>query len=267
MDIHMNDYFWLNSGDSADGGFGVEGMPVAGGQLSFASFRFKDVANSNSGTNFDLRLEGIKVSDKSNMNFWLYAAMKHKNMNDESDTGFGVGGWLTTEDVMGGSNTITVLYRDGAATNGTVVLDDTANFDELNRFEINNNLVIEPNQNYSLQWGTVYRVEERAANNGKVTWMSTGIRPIVYLTDHLNVAFELGYDNLHNEVTGQDGSLTKATIALQLAKSRGYYSRPVLRAFVTAAEWDDDFQGEVGGVTYAGDTSGWAAGVQLESWW
>lgn len=277
MDIHMNDYFWLNAGGGADGGFGVEGLDMAGGKLSIASFTFKDnngtsdtdvetdLTDDSTGTNFDIRLEGIEVTPKSNINFWVYGALKHANMSGESESGYGLGGWVTTEDVMGGSNTFTVLYRDGAASNGTVVLDDTLDFTELSSFEINNNLVIEPSKDYSLQWGTVYRVDDFA--DGKKTWMSTGVRPIFYMTDHTSVALEIGYDNLDDETTGQDGSLTKATLALQLAKSRGYYSRPVLRAFVTAAEWDDDFRGEVGGITYAGDTSGWAAGVQAEAWW
>ena len=279
MDIHMNDYFWLNTGAGADGGLGIEGIDLAGGKFSFASFVFKNLndagvtTDDTTGTNFDFRLEGIEVTPNSNINFWLYGAMKHAGVNGENESGLGIGGWVTTEGVMGGSNTTAILYKDGAASNGQVVLDSTADFDNLSSFEINNNLVIEPNENYSLQWGVIYKVDESAATNGKKTWMSTGVRPVFYMTDHTSVAVELGYDNLDDETTGKDGSLTKATVALQLAKSRGYYSRPVMRAFVTAAEWDEDFSNNadatqnVGGVTYAGDTSGWAAGLQVEAWW
>lgn len=262
MDIHMNDYFWMNTGGNADGGFGIEGIQTAGGEFSFASFRFKDATNT--GSNFDFRLEGIDTNEDGQLTLWLYAAMQHDSGADDAESGFGLGAWHTQSNVMGGSNTMALLYKSGAATNGTVVLGG-AGYDDMSSFEFNNNLHIEPSENYSLQAAFIAKVDE--ASGGNVTWVSVGVRPVMYMTDHVSVAVELGLDTLDNEVTNLDGMLTKATVALQLSKGRGYYNRPVLRGFLTLANWDDDFQGAVGGTAYVNDTSGWTLGVQAEAWW
>jgi len=47
----------------------------------------------------------------------------------------------------------------------------------------------------------------------------------------------------------------------------GALSRPSLRAYVTWASWSDAFVGMVAPVRYGDQTHGFAAGVQLETWW
>ena len=44
-------------------------------------------------------------------------------------------------------------------------------------------------------------------------------------------------------------------------------SRPSLRAYVTWAGWSDGFVGLVAPTLYGTQTRGFAAGVQLETWW
>jgi maltoporin len=46
-----------------------------------------------------------------------------------------------------------------------------------------------------------------------------------------------------------------------------FFSRPVLRAFVTYAMWANGLKGSVGGTDYALDNEGWSWGVQMETWW
>ncbi len=76
--------------------------------------------------------------------------------------------------------------------------------------------------------------------------------------------FELGHDYVSNE--NVSGGLTKLSAALQLGTKPGYWSRPVLRLFVTVAAWDDEFRGQIGGDVFADDTFGWTVGIQGE-WW
>jgi maltoporin len=66
---------------------------------------------------------------------------------------------------------------------------------------------------------------------------------------------------------GEGGTLGKLTIAPQVSIGNEFFSRPVLRAFFTYAMWTEGLQGEVGGLDYANQTSGWTWGVQMESWW
>jgi maltoporin len=47
----------------------------------------------------------------------------------------------------------------------------------------------------------------------------------------------------------------------------GFWDRPELRAFVTAAFWNDALKGGVGGPAYATDNVGLTTGVQAEMWW
>jgi maltoporin len=56
-------------------------------------------------------------------------------------------------------------------------------------------------------------------------------------------------------------------VAQQIGSGREFLSRPVLRLFVTYANWSDDFRGLVGGVPYANVTNGLTFGVRAESWW
>lgn len=125
-----------------------------------------------------------------------------------------------------------------------------------------------------MQWTVIARSENFGLKGSKgdtVNWYSTGIRPIFYLTNHVNIAVELGIDFVDDEINDRQGSVRKSTIALQLAKSRGYYSRPVLRAFATYANWSDDFKELVGvspnGAPYGNQTHGWTYGIQAEAWW
>jgi maltoporin len=57
------------------------------------------------------------------------------------------------------------------------------------------------------------------------------------------------------------------TVAPQVSLGDRFFSRPVIRAFLTYATWSENFRGEVGGNDYASNTSGWTWGIQMESWW
>jgi maltoporin len=179
---------------------------------------------------------------------------------------------------LGGSNTVAGTYRHGAALvqgtfNARPVREDQG-FDLSNAaaWEINNNFLMEPSNKWSMQWAVVLRSEDRGlGRSDKIKWYSTGIRPIYYISDHVNIAFELGYDYVDNEILDRKGGLTKATLALQLARGRGYYNRPVLRLFGTYARWSDAFEGLIGNTPgsapYGDDTKGWTVGTQIEAWW
>jgi len=64
-----------------------------------------------------------------------------------------------------------------------------------------------------------------------------------------------------------DGWLRKFTIAPQIGAGRKFFSRPVLRAFLTYASWSDGFPGDVGGTPYLNRMNGLTYGVQAETWW
>jgi maltoporin len=104
-------------------------------------------------------------------------------------------------------------------------------------------------------------------------WVSAGLRPIWEISETFSIALESGVDwasstqGGDSAEGGQGGTLGKLTLAPQISIGNEYFSRPVLRAFVTYAMWTQGLQGEIGGLDYNNSTSGWSWGLQMESWW
>jgi len=288
-DIHMNDYFWLNTSGNAEIGGGVEGIPLGMGRLSVAAFdndaeELSDRLGVATDTKdlhtyaLDVRYKEIPTFKNGHINFWGMLAHRPKEaaINYGTENGFGVGLWHEQDSVLNASMTTAALYRQGSAIDG-VNKAGGYNLTDAYTVEVNNSLLVESREDYAIQWATVLRHENRGVNGtgggDTISWASTGVRPVFFLNDYVSLATELGVDYVDNDVLGVNGALGKGTIAVQLQKEKGYYARPSLRLFATGASWSDDFRGLVANgspasaTTYADDTSGYTFGVQLETWW
>jgi maltoporin len=122
----------------------------------------------------------------------------------------------------------------------------------------------------SMMWTGVLQLDNR---NGETDgskgnlWLSFGARPVLSFSKYTGIAVEGGVDIVNAEAPGTDtGVLGKLTVAGLLRPGMDFWARPELRAFVTAAAWNDALRG-VGGPAYATDSFGLTAGVQMESWW
>ena len=141
------------------------------------------------------------------------------------------------------------------------------NLEDVTTFRITNQTVIEKND-WAMMIMCLYENKDHFTFDGtKQTWLSLGVRPMEFLTNHVRLLAKLGYYKINNNYFNLDGSLRKLTLAGELAEKGGFWQRPLIRAYATYAQWSDGFRGQVGGDTYADDTSGWSAGVQIESWW
>lgn len=86
--------------------------------------------------------------------------------------------------------------------------------------------------------------------------MSFGARPEFFFTKGLSIAFEAGFDHTSGYAVTANGTpyvqgwLRRFTIAPQIAAGRKFFSRPVLRAFLTYASWSDGFRGYVEGYRF-----------------
>ncbi|WP_018692859.1 carbohydrate porin [Algicola sagamiensis] len=297
-DIHMNDYYWLSSGQGAKAGAGL-----GTDNWDLALFRFEDKLNIENGSSqssevllnsssLDFRYRQ-QLNQQHQLTYWLGYTKRHQTPDDQittpingspvpvlidgfsSEDGFALGTWLDSK-VFGGNNTVAFLYRNGATVdqgNGKPV-NEMQGYDlsEASMWEINNNFVYNDDR-WSAQWALIARQDDKgkAGKAGsKISWYSTGIRPVYYFNEHVSFATELGYDHVKDEIEDRSGGLTKLTFAVQVAKGKGYYTRPVLRAFVTTASWSDEFKGMIGtnvDAPYGDDTSGTTLGIQVESWW
>jgi maltoporin len=111
------------------------------------------------------------------------------------------------------------------------------------------------------------RIKDGNPQHGWDQWVSFGARPEIFFTKYISLAFEGGFDHTHSSAGQYGGWLRKFTIAPQIGAGRQFFSRPVLRAFLTYANWSDGLRGFVGGTPFQNRTDGITYGVQAETWW
>ena len=168
----------------------------------------------------------------------------------------------------GGYNTFIAQYGIGAASNFSTSIDDPTRYlRSAARLQFVEHLLIQPNDRFAIMPIFVYqRLKDGNPQHGWSQWVSFGARPEVFLTKYVSLAMEAGVDQTSSPAGHYDGWLRKLTIAPQIGAGRKFFSRPVLRTFVTYANWSDGFRGLVGGTPYARKTSGLTYGVQAETW-
>ena len=117
--------------------------------------------------------------------------------------------------------------------------------DDLWQFRVTNDLLMEQRGRWALQAVVVYQeLENGAASNSRVRWLSVGARPVRRLGRFASIAVEAGWDHT-KQGDLPSGSLFKVTVAPQITPALKFLSRPSLRAFVTWAHWSDTFRGQI----------------------
>jgi maltoporin len=169
----------------------------------------------------------------------------------------------------GGYNWFSIGYAEGAASNSRTSVDDPTPFiGNSKRFQIAEHFLVQPNDKFAIQPVFIYqRTKSGNPHDGWNDWISIGARPQIFFTDHLSLAIEGGFDRTSSGTGQYEGWLRKFTIAPQIGAGRKFFSRPVLRLFLTYASWSDGLRGFVGGIPFQNRTSGFTYGVQAETWW
>ena len=173
----------------------------------------------------------------------------------------------------GGYHTFLIQYGTGAASNfsgpGIGATIPTPSFDtaKSKQFLVTEQIVLQPSDKFAVMPIFLFqRMRNLNTNNHMMQWVSFGVRPEVFLTKHLSLTGDCGFD--HTGLPGSyDGWLRKCTFAPQIGADRKFFGRPVLRAFVTYANWSNGFRGLVGGIPFENQTNGLTYGVQVEHWW
>ena len=173
----------------------------------------------------------------------------------------------------GGYHTLLVQYGTGAASNfsgpgiGATMPTPSLDTARSKQFLVTEQIVLQPNDKFAVMPIFLFqRLRNLNTNNQTMQWVSFGVRPAVFLTKHLSLTGDCGFDhtNLHGSY---DGWLRKCTFAPQVGADRKFFGRPVLRVFVTYANWSNDFRGLVGGLPFENRTNGLTYGLQAEHWW
>ena len=294
--IEINDFYPL---DLSGYGGGIEDLRLGRGKLSvaFLSGARPDIATGNGNyakSNIDVRYYDLKLPLGFFGAWFDYATSKGGTVVPASSgttappgtviptsDGYAVGLKFQRLEWHGGFHVFSVQYGTGAASNfsspgsGTVVADPTAFLNSSRQFLATEQVLFQPNDKFAIMPIFVYqRTKDGNPQHPWEQWVSFGARPEWFFTKYLSLAFEAGFDHTNSFLVGQnaslddfDGWLRKFTIAPQIGAGRKFFSRPVLRVFLTYASWSNGFRGLVGGIPYEDRTSGLTYGVQAETWW
>lgn len=290
-DSHINDYFFLNmSGDGA----GINNLDLGEFTLSY-SFLYDD-HNPSTVTgdekvlmqSHDVRL--AKPFSRGEITLFLnYMALEGKTFSTgetlEASDGYALGLLYQDNRIfeelfgMKGEDIAGLFYGEGLAKSAgssspfrqTPLIDSliatpnaiesskTWRFINYNAFE---------NDTYGMMSNFVYEhKEDTAFSNTDQEWLSLGIRPYWFFHKNSRFALEAGYDRVCDKLNDKTYALGKVSGALEFALQKGIWTRPVLRVYVTHADWTASAKGSVGGDYYSDKTSGNNAGIQLEYWW
>ncbi len=285
-DIHINDFFFL---DTSGYGGGVENIPIgdkfAKLHLAWLGGSYDRFETSHGGLTkqmFDLRLDDISVPGGKLLLWATLARQKGGEVLNVTDP-FGdpiymasSNGWSLglihrtgEEALFGGYNQFTLQYGRGAGFSFSPSVH--AGVEHLNRashFRVTNHFTIQPVDWFSMQAVMLYdHTDFGHDGNATVHWASAGLRPIFHLTRHFGISLETGVDWVDNGPLGKRDYLWKITLAPQLSREGKFFSRPVIRPYITYAKWGSDFRGLVGGNVYRHQTHGLSYGISAETWW
>jgi maltoporin len=279
--VEINDFYPL---DMSGYGGGVEDLNVGIGKMAVAYLagarpdivtQYGNYAKSN----IDVRFYDLKGPAGLWGGWFDFATSKGGTTSGgtvvPTTDGYAFGLRHQTLEWHGGFHTFSIQYGTGAASNFSTSIDDPTPFLHSSaRLLAVEQVLFQPNDRFAIMPIFIYqRSKDGNPQHDWSQWVSFGARPEIFFTRYLSLAFEAGFDHtsgfmlMQNGDLQMDGWLRKFTIAPQIGAGRKFFSRPVLRAFLTYGNWSDAFRGFVGGVPYANRTDGLTYGVQAETWW
>ncbi|MHB0775909.1 maltoporin [Halomonas sp. WWR20] len=275
-DIHMNDYYYW---DLSGPGAGIENIDLGFGQLSLAWLRntsedneFPDAQQNLANDTVDIRLAGLQTNPGGTLELgYDYGAATLTDAQEDADADPEKGHMLTLEHVQGdwfgGFNKFVVQYATDGIIGSSGRVSTASTTPEGSMVRVIDHGLVNLSPNVDMLYAAIY--EDRDLDNGEgQTWMSAGVRPTYYWTDIMSTAVELGYDRVDPQESGlETADLTKLTLAQQWSAGRGAMARPVIRTFVTYANWDGAVYNAASESIEDGEDDGLTYGVQFEAWW
>ncbi|MFW7381914.1 MAG: carbohydrate porin [Oligoflexus sp.] len=287
--LELNDYYWLNPGQGSHLGAGLEDLPLAAGRLDLALLTYEDQAVASQideevsanlhSRQVELRYRDIQLTKQISLSSLLSFSHRPKDelLAYPEAEGKTAALWLNMQ-FGRHAHSLATIMRQGlglvqSPTNGKPIRENSI----ASGYDLKKASLYELSHAYTyygealtLQFLAIHHQEatgRTGVQGDRLRWNSLGIRPVYFIHRFISLAGELGYDDVRNDISGHQGGLTKATLALQLMKDTSAGARPTIRFFVTHANWSRDFQGMVGSLYEQDKTQGWSSGLQTEVWW
>jgi maltoporin len=274
--IDSDDFFPL---DMSGYGGGVEDLDLKFGKaaIAFIGVARPDLTTQN-GNMTTSRIDATVYDLKGPMGLWGvwfdYATAKGGQVKSAPDSnsaaitsvpstnGYAYGIRHQRLEWHGGYHIFLVQYGTGAASNfsgpgiGTTIPTPSPDTARSKQFLVTEQIVLQPNDKFAVMPIFMFqRLKNVDTQNQWQQWVSFGVRPEVFLTRHLSLTGDCGFDHTH--LPGSyEGWLRKCTFAPQIGADRRFFGRPVLRAFVTYANWSNGFRGLIGGVPFENAKAG-----------
>ena len=274
--IEINDFYPL---DMSGYGAGFEDLNLGFGKLAvgYLAGARPDIQTANGNyakSSVDVRFYDVKGPGGTFAGWFDFATSKGGTTPTgdviPTSNGYAFGIRHQRLEWHGGFHALGVQYGTGPASNFSTSIDDPTRFiNSTARFLLTEQVLLQPNDRFAVMPIFIYqRTKDGNPTHPWQQWVSFGARPEVFFTKYLSLAFEGGFDHTHSQVAPlYDGWLRKFTIAPQIGAGQKFFSRPVLRAYLTYGNWSDGLRGFVGGVPFQNRTDGFTYGVQAETWW
>jgi len=211
----------------------------------------------------DLRWFDVELSPKDRLHFWLAAGYSAPGTGEkrnaagtydpvEFEAGSGaIAGLRWGHDLGGGHNDVAFMYGTGLLEDFSMgrsiaYTNPALDVNGRRRWRFVESLFWELTPKLGIQTAFIYE-DGRSGSNVDSRWLSVAARPVYYLTDHYHLAFEAGFSSVldESETNGPGGgkagerTLWRLTIAPEVAFGKGYFDRPLVRAYLTHTEWND----------------------------
>jgi maltoporin len=200
--------------------------------------------------------------------------------------------WFTVQwalsNFLGGFNKLAYQWAQGSASSmsgGPVVDADSGS----KQWRVVEHMVYQPTDSISGALVFVYQDKTNVGGTSNKSW-GAGIRPAIQLNDYFKIEADLGYNSVTPKTGANQDSrgLFKFTLAPTITAMPGpggtYFTRPVLRAFLTYATWNDAAKaagiagqpttgvcttgtGGTSASAFGCDTNGLTFGAQVEAWY
>lgn len=281
-DAHIYDWYYF--ADMSGVGAGVGKVPLAGGQLHVAHLIQKSNETTTVGTPtlqfIDVRLKEIALGSNQKMMVWTGYGWIPEGKSISQGTRYesGQGHLLGFKHQLShslGSNETALIYGYGVMEslnlyNTSTLRSEDAYKNSAERYRLVEVWTYDAGIDWSFQAVAAAEMSDsKARQDSKSYWYSAGIRPLLKLTDHYQIAFELGHSRVYieSEKLGER-ELSRVTIAPQLSLSRSFWARPVMRAFVSYSTWNDANTSRVttSAPAFTGLTQAFNIGYQAEVW-
>jgi maltoporin len=266
-DVHMNDFYYFAAMNGV--GAGIADIPLFNGKLAVAYLQETMTSTATTPTNeqivksyLDFRLFGINTASLGELNFWGTLAHAPAGTIDSKSyqkvDGESLGVRLHNK-LNEGQNDFAIIYGRNLMSslsvygNGEIVTG--ANNTSRYIIRLVEHLTRKASSN--LEYNFTSSAELRNLGKHDSLWWDIGTRPVYFISEHLHFVTELG----HSEVIEGNSTktLTRATVAYEIALNKSIWARPVLRAFVSETIWNNENK-----VNFNNKSEGHSVGFQAE---